>query len=281
MFHSRSDYLTQLIADNEWVDLPAEFVTREGKMASYVEGKWYLPIESKRGVILASRISSPLLNWVTIKYMIYVAQTISSIESLNSWESVCGELRHRNFFVSSKDCIHPEIMKVALISQMEWTLANLKEQRKLWRGYRLVQWYIWCAENFPELGFCVIYARELDEMIIPGNPKGEAVRSGDVEAGALHPLIEIPLIIHALKNDSGKEFEHFQQRAAVALAQAYGRNSANYVALWEEDLEDIVGDVDNPCYVLNMPRIKKGLFRLDRILLRSRLRMMQQDMFWL
>lgn len=252
-----SPYLSQLLADNQWAEPPEEFVTREGKLARLVEGKWYLPVEARRGVIKTERIPCVLLNWVATKYMVYLATTVSSIEALNSWECICGELKFRDFLRKSASCIHPEILRSALIEQVERTIEKLKIERKLHRIYRLIQWYLWGAEHYPELGFCVLYAQELDEMVIPGNEKGQAVRSQDVERGALHPLLEVPLITHALRDDTGQAFEHYQQRAAVALAQAYGRNSLNYGALWEEDYFDAVDDTEHPDYMLKLPRIKK------------------------
>lgn len=255
---SASPYLSQLLADNSWAEPPTEFITREGKRARLIDGKWHLPIEAKRGLINLDRMPCVLLKWVSTKYIVYLSQTVSSISAFNSWESICSELSDRSFFNASASCIHPEILKPALIEQMERMICKLKVERKLWRAYRPVQWYIWGAEHYPELGFCVLYAQELDEMSIPGNPKGEAVRSQDAEQGALHPHLEISLIAQALKDDTGEEFEHYQQRAAIALAKSYGRNPANYIAMREEDYFDIAEDPEEPEYVLQLPRIKKG-----------------------
>jgi hypothetical protein len=123
--------------------------------------------------------------------------------------------------------------------------------------YGAIQWYVWCAENYPELGFCPAYAMELDSMKIPGNPKGEAVRRSDPESGPIHRLLELPLIINALKHDRGASLLHLQQRAAVALSLALGRNPANLTYLQETDLVDMMPDGPHRLYVIRMPRIKK------------------------
>lgn len=253
-----SPYLSQLLADNSWAEPPTEFVTREGKLARLIGGKWHLPVQSCKGLVDINKYGSALLRWAVTKYMVQLAQTVSAIEALNSVKSIFSELNHRDFFQLSTTCIHPEILRPALIEQMERMICKLKAERKLWRAYRPVQWYIWGAEHYPELGFCIIYAQELDEMSIPGNPKGEAVRSQDAEQGALHPHLEISLIAQALKDDTSEDFEHYQQRAAIALAKSYGRNPANFIAMREEDYFDIAEDPEEPEYMLQLPRIKKG-----------------------
>jgi hypothetical protein len=157
----------------------------------------------------------------------------------------------------SAKCKYPEILEQALVGQVEWVINYYAQAGALWNIYRFVQFYIWSAEHYPELGFNVAFASELEDMSIPGNPKGEAVRDDLSHNGALHVELETPLIVQALENDSGIEFEHFQQRAAVALALNYGRNPANYTALNEEDLFDALDLPESPLWTLKIPRIKK------------------------
>jgi len=262
-FFSASLQLEQLVSDNGWAEIPDEFVTREGKLAKLIEGRWYLPCETLGGRVDLRRFGSPILQWLFAKYMIYQAQVNSSISAHHLTFEIFALLNHRDFFQKSISCLDPELLKPALIAQMEIMISTLKAQKKLWRAYRPIRWYLWGAENYPELGFCETYAYELDAMKIPGGPKGEAVRSQDPEEGPLHPHLELSLITNALRNDTGEEFEHYQQRAAVALSQAYGRNCANYIALREEDVYDLVDDTENPEWVIKLPRIKKG-FRSAR-----------------
>jgi integrase len=257
-FFSASTQLEQLVSDNGWAEIPDEFVTREGKLAKLIEGRWYLPCETSLALVDLNKYGSPILQWVVAKYMVYIAKVNSSIHSFESMKSIHNELNYRDFFKKCAVCTDPDLLRPALVAQMEIMVSTLKEKKKLWRAYRPIRWYLWAAENYPELGFCESYAAELDVMKIPGGPKGEAVRSQDPEEGPLHPHLEISLITHALRNDTGEAFEHYQQRAAVALAQAYGRNCANYIAMREEDIYDLVEDAENPEWVVKLPRIKKG-----------------------
>ena len=144
-----------------------------------------------------------------------------------------------------------------LISLIETSILKARSEHRLWALYRPIQWYIYCAENYPELGFCPAYALELEGMSIPGNPKGEAVRMEDPDKGPLHRSLELPLLIAALKSDTSHELEHLQQKVVVALSIAFGRNPANLTYLREEDFIDLTPESSERCFVLKIPRIKK------------------------
>ncbi|WP_077508788.1 hypothetical protein [Pseudomonas sp. A25(2017)] len=255
--------LEQLVSDNGWAEIPEEFVTREGKLAVIKEGRWFLPCETRAGWVNIRRFGSPILQWLMAKYMIHTAQVTSSIHAVSCVDAVYSQLKERDFFNKAVVCADPLLLKPALIEQMERMLTRLKIKRQLWNAYRPIRWYLWCAEHYPELGFCEIYASELDSLRIPGGPKGEAVRSLDPEQGPLHPHLEVSLITNALRTDTGTEYEHYQQRAAVALANTYGRNPGNFIALREEDVYDELDHPEDPVWVIKIPRIKKG-FRSAR-----------------
>ena len=76
-------------------------------------------------------------------------------------------------------------------------------------------------------------------MIIPGNPKGEAVRMEDPDSGPLHRSLELPLLIKAMREDKSQVLEHIQQKAAVALSIALGRNPANLLT-YEKPISSIL-----------------------------------------
>lgn len=259
MFLSSSPHVQDLIMDNGWEEIPDSVVTREGRTAVMSEraAKLYLPVESSRAVINLKQIACPILRWVVVKFVIAQIRSVSSIEGLNAWKSIIHGLSFRSFLLKSEKCDSPEILEHALISQVEWVINHYVKSGALWNVYRLVRFYVWSAEHYPELGFSVAFASELEEMSIPGNPKGKAVRSEESNVGALHVELETPLIVRALENDTGIEFEHYQQRAAVALALSYGRNPANYTALNEDDLLDALDLPNNQLWTLKIPRIKK------------------------
>jgi len=43
--------------------------------------------------------------------------------------------------------------KDQLISLIKNSISEAREKHRLWALYGPIQWYIWCAENHPELGF--------------------------------------------------------------------------------------------------------------------------------
>ena len=81
----------------------------------------------------------------------------------------------------------------------------------------------------------------------------------DPEKGPLHRTLELPLLVEALKHDNSQDIEHMQQKAALALSIAFGRNPANLTYLREEDFIDLTPDSEERCFVVRMPRIKKRL----------------------
>jgi len=98
---------------------------------------------------------------------------------------------------------------------------------------------------------------ELEAIKVPGNPKGEAVKAEDLDLGPLHRSLELPLLIKTLRSDISSNFDHLQEKAALALSIALGRNPANLTYLKEKDLVNLTPDSDQPTWVINMPRIKK------------------------
>lgn len=149
------------------------------------------------------------------------------------------------------------VLKQNLISLFEMALSEARKEHRLWAMYRPIQWYVWCAENYPEIGFCPVYALELDAISVPGNPKGEAVRMEDPDRGPLHRSLELPLLIKAMRSDKSTELPHLQEKAALALSIALGRNPANLTFLKEGDLVNLTPDADDPTWIIRMPRIKK------------------------
>ncbi len=85
-------------------------------------------------------------------------------------------------------------------------------KKKLWALYRPIQWYLYGAEHYPELGFSTAYASILETMSIPGNPKGEAVRIEDPDSGPLNHSLELPLLIQALKKIRVRNLNIYKKR---------------------------------------------------------------------
>lgn len=199
------------------------------------------------------------LRWATKRFVQEKIEVTSTHAGLAYFNDVHRELfSNQSEFISNENS-NDEFLKYEGIKLFESALSKARNGHRLWAMFRTIEWYVWCAENYPETGFCSEYAMELSSISVPGNPKGEAVRSLDPEVGPLSSSLEMPLIIKALKEDSSKKFEHLQERAAVALSVAFGRNPANLTYLREHDLENLTPNDEKPTWVIRVPRIKKRL----------------------
>ncbi|MDI5922517.1 tyrosine-type recombinase/integrase [Halomonas sp. LR5S13] len=243
--------LAKLIKDYGWPDIPDCFSTRDRKTVQSGTDTWVLPdpgIRTPR--IDFSIITDHSIKWAVKSYIKMVMETQSSRSANNDY----ADLRR---LVICKLDEHYDDLEGRLIEVYEDLLSESREAQKTWQCYRVFKWYLWCADNYPELGFSEDYANRLDAVELGGNPKGYAVKSEDPAKGPLAP-IEFKLLISALKNDDDQTFSAIQQRAAISLLIATGRNPQNLTFLRESDLMNVAPEGVEPCYILKMPRIKKG-----------------------
>lgn len=219
---------------------------------------WHLPYAHANSMsINFAKIEDLGIRWATKRYLQGKLEFTSTHAAYSSFQDVLREVfRYQSDFEFRGNMNH-EVLKNKLIKIFEKALSEARKKHRLWAMYRSIQWYVWCAENYPEIGFCPAYALELDAIQVPGNPKGEAVRMEDVDQGPLHRSLELPLLIKAMRKDSSTKFAHLQEKAALALSIALGRNPANLTYLKEKDLVNLTPDSDEPTWVINMPRIKK------------------------
>jgi len=237
--------------------IPQRFFTREGIEVATFGDIWVLPLSYRQSRINFSRIENLNLKWAIQKVVIYQATHVSSHAGLVYWYdfSACVLSRAEKFGITEN--ISAFQFEDRLIEIMEDAIHEARSKHRLWALYRTVQWYIWCSENFSEAGFSTAYASELEVIEIPGNPKGEAVREEDPDKGPLHRSLELPLLTKTLKEDQSQDYQHLQQKVAIALSIALGRNPANLTFLTEKDLQNLAAEGQEPCYVLKVPRIKK------------------------
>lgn len=238
-----------------WQGIPSTILTREGLSFDSTGDVWDLPYSIRENASLEfSKIVVDEVRWGLKFYAKDRIERVSTHAGYAAFQDVWREfLRHQSILIQSAE----KTLEEKLISLIESSISKARKEHRLWALYRPIQWYIYCAENYPELGFSSAYGLELEGMSIPGNPKGEAVRMEDPDKGPLHHSLELPLLIAALKNDTSQELEHLQQKVAVALSVAFGRNPANLTYLREEDLVDLTPESSGCCFVLKMPRIKK------------------------
>lgn len=250
----------ELIELNNWHDIPDILISREGHPVESSGDIWHLPNPTREHASLDfSKIANKGIRWATKRYIQDRLEFTSSHYAYSVFVDIWRQLfRFQNNFSITEGVGNYEVTE-RLVSLFESAISKSRKNHSLWEMYRPIQWYVWCAENYPEIGFCPAYALELDCMSIPGAPKGEAVRMEDVNSGPLHRSLELPLLIKAMRMDKSSEFTHLQERAILALSIAFGRNPANLTYLKEKDLVNLTPDSDEPTWVINMPRIKKRL----------------------
>jgi hypothetical protein len=253
--------LNDLIEHHGWLDIPRTTISREGYAFATGNDEWVLHAPSGVKAIAFDFVEHPFLKWALQRYILHCVQYISSVEGYNSARRIrsCifSKLKERQPIGNS----NIDDIRDLLIVCMQDFIREAREDHVLWGAYRPVRWYVWCADNYPELGFCPQYANEIDGMSIPGNPKGEAVRSEDPDAGPLDRILEMPLLRRALEMDQSEDWAHLQEKAALALAIGFGRNPTNLVWLNEKDLSAEFEEIPGlePFYTVKIPRIKKRL----------------------
>ncbi len=247
--------LDQMISLYGWRNFPSRITTREGFEVDISTNIWQLPIVYQVcPIINTGKIANSRLRWSLQAYIIDRIERVSTVAGDRAFHRIWGTvLRHQNSLGIGVD----DDFREPLITFVEGVIFQARANHALDRTYETIRWYIWCAERYPELGFCTEYALQLDSLTIPGGPKGEAVRRNDPEAGPLHRTLELPLLINALRVDRSSSFEHLQQRAAVALSLALGRNPINLTYLNETDLVSLTPTLSENMYMVRMPRIKK------------------------
>ncbi|ENW25538.1 site-specific integrase [Acinetobacter lwoffii] len=245
------------VNEKGWREIPDFIISREGKRVNTAGDLWNLPyaIDTSTSKLDFSKIPNENLKWVLKSFIIEKIERVSTHAGLQHFQDVWGKFFRKNIEV----IISAQDIEETLISVVENAINLGRKEQNLWTLYRPIQWYFYGAEHYPELGFSTAYASLLETMPIPANPKGEAVRMEDPDLGPLNHSLELPLLIQALKKDQSQEFEHLQQKAAVALSIAYGRNPANLTYLRHSDLVNLTPESDDPVYVLRIPRIKKRL----------------------
>jgi len=143
----------------------------------------------------------------------------------------------------------------ALSRCMEQVYRVLDEGMQLDKFWRLKNFYRWGCLFAPDAGFNVKDYVRYAQIQLPGNVKGEAVRSADPSQGVLAPD-ELKVLIGAIRDDRPKTHRELIEHVAVALGLAIGRNSENYTLLLEEHVVQLTHEGVTR-YYLRVPRIKK------------------------
>lgn len=125
-----------------------------------------------------------------------------------------------------------------------------------WRLHHARQLYRWCAvQGFRH--FSQDVAKRLDDVIIGGNVKGQAVRSRDPDKGPLNAQV-VAALSAALREVRAEGTMPLAEQAALWLALSTGSNPGQYACIREEDLAEEKVSGQTVAWIISIPRHKKG-----------------------
>ena len=193
-------------------------------------------------------IKNPLIVWSVQLYLTYLIRTMSASHVRGTFGDI----------TTIKDCYDGELdeftafeIEYELPLLLNRLLGHLTQKKRRHQFARVRQWFTWCAGmHIP--GFSKMAASELMEIVVGGNPKGQAVLLHHVTKGAFQP-IELMLIHDALRKNADK----LNLLKGIVLSWLYlalGSNSKNLALLREEDFSY---NAETKEYRLKVPRIKK------------------------
>jgi len=200
----------------------------------------------------------PRIEYALKRYGIYCIETMSELEAYNQMNEVAFCLRCSPSWQDLWQSEDTEDLENGLRVVTGEIIQHLRDGRRIYRLHRFREFYRFCTDLMPELGFDPEYMIRLDMVFVGGNPKGEAVRREDEEEGPLS-RDEVEAIRRALDSPSNRNSAHLVENAAVALGLAFGRNPANLTLLREQDVKNILEEHPEmpPQLILSIPRIKK------------------------
>lgn len=248
-----------VILEHGYSELPGEIIDSYGLRVDLRGAIWRVNSGGQKSdAINIGRFPEGPLRYAVARFLIYKIQTVSASESVNTYSDISSLLDNDGLLESAaQDDI--DDFATQLTDAMLRILSYLRSRQRLDRFYRLCRWYLWCTDQIPACGFEPETALSLDQVKIPGNMKGEAVRNRDGVEGPLSFDLEEPLVRKALLNDQSDVFEHVQQRVLVALCLAFGRNPLSFTRLREEDFFNFTADqpLAEDLWMLRIPSVKK------------------------
>lgn len=248
--------LSRELREFDFPDLPDEIVDSHGMKMRVDGGVWRFNVATGDVVFDFDQreITNPWLTYCLKQHLISCLQRVSPRESYNIIMLNTLNLSKVTSWAALSSAATMNDHMAALSTCMGEVLEYLRRECVLYNFARLRSWYLWCTDNLQEFGFDSDDAYNMEMVRVPGNEKGLAVRLDDAESGPINDA-ELILLRKALLADASMDREHVQQRAAVWVALAFGRNPANYAQLRLCDYGPLVEDV--AIYGLQIPRIKK------------------------
>jgi len=236
----------QLVGDLREADLPSEVVCLHGGHVDTSGAVWILRSALRRNVIDWKRYRTCPLN--AINALKLEAIRLLETRSMEHTSSVVRNVGNYLLALHAKK----EFNNTVSLRSLLWYLERLRKRRREYHFIAVRRWYLASTDRLLD-GFDDETAFALTELRICGPEQGVAVLSDDPDEGPFSALEEVALR-SALARDTGP----IQERVAMWLCLAYGRNTANLSLLREEDFitEEYGGNVP-PSYFIMMPRIKK------------------------
>ena len=252
----QQDHIDTMIANGDILPLPPSVTDRDGKVMHVAHDRWVFNLGPSTNSYTWS-IESPLLNYTLRSFAINRAIRTSAVASWHAAKNLPKLLQDCNSYELLADAPDLVSYRVALVQVMIELADRLKRNQTYWRYWTPAAWYKWGATRTGDLGFDESFAQRINSLKIPGGPKGVAVRSGDPLLGPLDPELERPLIQLALMDDTSTERTHLQQKLAIALSLAFGRNPKSLRLLFEDDFRMEADASGKTVYILSIPSIKK------------------------
>lgn len=256
---TRSDFADQRRLAG-YARLPASIVDTHGVPMALANDVWHFNVaERDMTFVWASLSKNPWLVYAIKRYGMRQLQRVSPHEACNTIVAIQNNLMSSPSWQQLLETGNIDDHTRLLVLVVRDAIALKKRDGKLYQVIRLRGWYVWSAKHIPDVGFDEDFAFELSQMTIQGNEQGIAVRTEDPEWGPLDDT-ELGQILAALNQDTDDSFDALQERCALALCLAFGRNPANFSLLREEDFQRLVADPAAPDeWELKIPRIKKRM----------------------
>ena len=237
--------------------IPKSVISREGHVVDTTGLQWHMPTTSgKFATLNFRRIHNLKFRYALMRYCVHVIKTSAAGYAYTTWVDCC---RFLLLPYPEFNRAHISDFEQELINCYEKMISTTRQEHKLYQVSRVKSFYLWGCQYLSEVGFSVEYGSVLEVLKIPGGPKGEAVKNEDVDAGPLHRIYELQPLYNALHTATCSSIVEQEQRAALALFIAHGRNPVNLSWLRESDLINVAPGLDEPCWVIRYPRIKKRL----------------------
>ncbi|MDN7681640.1 tyrosine-type recombinase/integrase [Burkholderia cenocepacia] len=145
---------------------------------------------------------------------------------------------------------------IALVGKMRGYINDhVGEASVSWALHAYRKWYQWCSDAGLE-GFDARIADALDEIVVGGSRKGDAVLSHDPKLGPLHTT-EFDRLFLSLRNATVNRLLPDVDLAVAWLFLSFGCNPKNLQLLNDEDLLRTVMSDGTVRHELRIPRIKK------------------------